>query len=224
MDLLRGRLLRRPPLLLGTALRSAVAAPPSASRPHRAALVGHRASGVPPGGRRRDLLPARGGGGGGGRGERPRRTAPAAAAGGPEQGILPPSGPGVARLRSVPGHPHALPVLPAAGGGDGRVWPPCPQGGGPDGTPRRSSTQDPLPALCVPVDSLAVSAAVSARILPAVPCPAARRRYSLSGVEGALPGLVSPKAQLVLSRSARSWTGLINISQADRFLVYDYVH
>ena len=119
----------------------------------------------------------------------------------------------MAGLRGVPGHPHALPVLPDAGGGDVRVRPLPPPGGGPDGTPHRSSSQDPLPALCVPVDSLAVPAAVSAHILPAVPRPAAGRRYSLSGVEGPLPGLVSAQTQLALSRSARRWIGLININQ-----------
>lgn len=65
-------------------------------------------------------------------------------------------------------------------------------------------SEDPLLVLCSPAGALDLSAILPLSLLPSVSYPVAGGSFRLPELEGVVPGLVSPGAQLVLSWEARS--------------------
>lgn len=109
------------------------------------------------------------------------------------------------RLRSVPGSPHPLLVLPAAGRGDVSLW-------RSHGSSKVSAEvawrpfEIHLPPVCASTRCLDVPAGVFARTVPPVPLPAAGRSSGLPGMAGTLSGIVQTQIELERSRSARRGT------------------
>ncbi|KAG5850957.1 hypothetical protein ANANG_G00087890 [Anguilla anguilla] len=134
------------------------------------------------------------------------RAAPvAAAAGGGDQDQLPEIGHVVARVRGLRGRLPALPVLPAAGRGDGRVRAlPGP------GRGLRGPVEAAVPVLRLPPGPLGLPAALPLGPLPAVPHPAAGGRSGVPGMEEPIPGVVPPGTELVLPWAA--WGGVADHS------------
>lgn len=190
-----------PPLSLRPSLPISFPPPPFSNRGCGVVLAGVSAPPDPAGGCIRGLL----------RTSEPHRrrsdlclcwAAATAPAWGPGQGLVSQSQHGVEGLRSVPGRPHPLLVLSAAGWGTICVSP----------SPNPSEAAEKIPSspamlhllsVCSSTLFMDVSAAVFAGTLPKVPCPAARGSSGLPGVERTLSGMVQTKNELGLSRFAR---------------------
>lgn len=113
---------------------------------------------------------------------------------------MPQSGDGVEGLRGLGRHLPPVSVLPAARGGNGRVWT-LPEAG----RDLRRPFEDPLHVLRSAALALDLSAPLPLGLLPSVPDAAPGRGSGLFELEGSVPGLVSHGAQLVLPWKA--WTG-----------------
>lgn len=109
---------------------------------------------------------------------------------------------GVEGLRSVPGCPHPLLVLSAAGRGTICVSPSASPSEAAEKIPSSPATLNLL-SVCSSTHFMDVPAAVFAGTLPQVACTAVRGSSGLPGVERTLSGMVQTKNELGLSRFAR---------------------
>ncbi len=207
LDLHLHRFLHPSPLHLSPSLPLSLPPPPLSGRGRGVALVGLSASPDAAGGCRGNLLrtydPCPGN-----PGHCLLSTAPAAPARRPDQGLVPESRHGVERLRSVPGRPHPLPVLPAARRGNVRLWL-SPGSSRASAAVARCPFKVHLPPVCSSARCLDVPAAVFACTLPQVPLPAARRSSGLPGMERTLSGMVQTETELGLSWSARRGASVV---------------